>query len=229
MVPSFRGAAVVAARPPAVAWRRACRVRVFIAACCRPPPRQACPPILLDQLHTATRRFSGKTPPFLRTSNTVIDKDPHARPGYWRHRVNANRGRSEGRDARCKGLAHAGRAARGQFPLEQRAGSPEPLKERRDGGGLAARQQHAADEGAVGRKDKEVDRRATGRPSRHGPRWRAARAGSDRVGSEAVRGAKRWCSRGRSPASKSPHPDGACPTKATTLERPRRSELGGSR
>ena len=55
--------------------------------------------------------FPGKRPRSQEPATHVIDKDPHARPGYWRHRVNANRGGSEGRDARCKGLAHAGRAA----------------------------------------------------------------------------------------------------------------------
>ena len=52
-----------------------------MGACCRPPPRCACPPVLLGQLHTAVDCFCRKTPPFSSTSGVVIERTQHARPG----------------------------------------------------------------------------------------------------------------------------------------------------
>ena len=43
-------------------WPSRAFVPLCVAACRLPLPHQACPPVLLDQLHTAIRGFPGKRP-----------------------------------------------------------------------------------------------------------------------------------------------------------------------
>ena len=60
-------------------WPRV--ARISMAACCRPPPHSACPPVLLDQPDQLNVLLFRKTPPFSSTSGGVIEQAQHARPG----------------------------------------------------------------------------------------------------------------------------------------------------